>query len=190
MKKSCFLSFFFICAAVFLLAGCAAQKTVYVKDPGTINYTGIQPLKALVVYDSWSGNTASVAQVIAGEMNCPAVAVDDVGSYVLNDYDLIVVGSPVHGGMPTDKISTFLSELATHRASAVFVTYGAPLFGPAAAECCLNIMEKKLHNTSIGRFRCHGFHHIFRTYPKHPDNKDKESAVEFAKGLMILCSEQ
>ena len=190
MKKSCFHSFVFICAAVFLLAGCAAQKTGFIKDPGSISYTDIQPLKALVVYDSWSGNTASVAQVIAEEITCPSVAVDDVGSYVIKDYDLLIVGSPVHGGMPTGKISDFLSALEAPRASAVFVTYGAPLFGPATAEACLNIMERKLHNTSIGRFRCHGFHHIFRTYPKHPDNKDKTSAVEFAKGLMILCSEQ
>jgi len=190
MKRSCFHSFVLVCAAVFLLAGCAVQKTCYVKDPGTISCTDTQPPKALVVYDSWSGNTASVARVIAEEMNSPAVAVDDVGSYVLNDYDLIVVGSPVHGGMPTDKISIFLSELAAPHASAVFVTYGAPFFGPATAECCLNIMEKKLRDTSIGRFRCHGFHHIFRTYPKHPDNKDKAGAVEFAKGLMILCGEQ
>ena len=190
MKNYRLHSLIFACAVIFLLVGCAAQKTSYVKDPGTIHYTSIRSLKALVVYDSWSGNTASVAQVIADEIKCPAIPIDDVGTYVLEDYDLIVVGSPVHGGRPTGKISKFLSELETPRSSAVFVTYGAPFFGPAVADICLNSMEKKLRGTSIGRFKCHGFHHILRTYPKHPDQKDRTDAVAFARGLMILCSEQ
>ncbi len=189
MKKSPFHSFILACAVI-LLVGCAGHHTRYIKDPGTLEYTDAQRPQAIVIFDSWSGNTQAVAQVLAGEMNCPAVRVDDIANYVLQEYDLVVVGSPVHGGMPTTKISDFLSKLDPPRASAVFVTYGAPLFGPAIADICLSSMEKKLHNTSIGRFRCHGFHQIFRTYPKHPDQNDKTDAAEFARGLMILCSEQ
>ena len=192
MGKSCHYTFIFACAAFFLLTGCAGHNAAisYIKDPGTISNASAETTRALVIYDSWSGNTEAVAQVIAGEINCQAIAVDDVAAYVLKDYDLIVVGSPVHGGMPTGKISDFLSALEAPRTSAVFVTYGAPFFGPAVANICMNSMEKKLRGTSIGRFKCHGFHHILRTYPKHPDQKDKTDAVEFARGLMILCSEQ
>ena len=191
MGKYGLSSFIFAFAAFFLLAGCAGHNTAinYIKDPGTISHTSAETTRALVVYDSWSGNTESVAQVIAGEMKCTAIPVDDACTYVLKDYDLIVVGSPVHGGMPTGKIRDFLSSLEAPRTSAVFVTYGAPFFGPAVADICLNSMEKKLRGTSIGTFKCHGFHHIFRTYPEHPDQKDKTDAVEFARGLMVLCSE-
>ena len=58
---------------------------------------------AIVVYDSWSGNTRQIAGQIAAGLNCPAIAVDDAADLVAAEYDLIVVGSPVHGGMPTGK---------------------------------------------------------------------------------------
>jgi len=94
------------------------------------------------------------------------------------------VGSPVHGGMPTSKMDDFLSELEPVNASAVFVTYGAPLFGSLTATRCLNSMEDQLNETCIGRFKCNGFHKIFRTYPCHPDEEDKSEAALFAAGLL------
>jgi len=190
MEKTCICRFILVCQAAFLIAGCAGPHTAFIKDPGTAEQLGIHSIKAIVIYDSWSGNTQAVAQVLAEEMNCPAVKVDDAAEYTFKDYDLLVVGSPVHGGRPTGKISAFLSELEPPRASAVFVTFGAPLFGPASASICLDYMEKKLSNTSIGRFRCNGFHRIFRTYPDHPDEKDKADAAEFAGSLMILCAQE
>ena len=139
--------------------------------------------KAIVVYDSWSGNTKAIAEAMAGNLRCSAVGLNDVTDYTISDYDLLVVGSPVHGGMSTNKIDRFLSEIDKPRASAVFVTYGAPLFGPFMADTCLDSMEEKLQDSSLGRFKCHGFHHIFRTYPDHPDNKDRKDAAQFAAGL-------
>ena len=142
---------------------------------------------ALVVFDSWSGNTALVAEVIAEKLQAPAIPVDQTGDYVMEDFDLIVVGSPVHGGRPTGKISAFLAELPKPRMSAVFVTFGAPLFGPMTANACLDKMEKGLQGTSLGRFKCHGFHKIIRTYPSHPDDKDVADAVRFAEELLNRC---
>ena len=45
-------------------------------------------------------------------------------------------------------------------------------------------MEKKVGDTCIGRFKCNGFHKIFRTYPRHPDEVDKLEAALFAIGLL------
>lgn len=143
--------------------------------------------KAIVVYDSWSGNTGLVAEVIAAKLAAPAVHVDQIGEYALEDYDLFVVGSPVHGGRPTAKIKTFLSGLPKPALSAVFVTFGAPLFGPLTANACLNKMEKSLQGTSLGRFKCHGFHKVFRTYPSHPGEKDKDEAARFAAEILNRC---
>jgi flavodoxin len=143
--------------------------------------------KSIVVYDSWSGNTQFIADAIAEKLNCPAVHVDQITGYNMNDYDLIVVGSPVHGGMPTGKIETFLSEIPKPKMSAVFATFGAPLFGPMTANACLNSMEKKLQGTCLGRFKCRGFHKILRTYPSHPDEQDKADATKFASEIRSLC---
>ena len=51
----------------------------------------------------------------------------------------------------------------------------------------LDNMEKKLHGTCLGRFKCHGFHKILRTYPNHPDEEDKSDAVSFAIELLERC---
>jgi len=143
--------------------------------------------KSIVVFDSWSGNTALVAEVIAEKLAAPAVPVDQTGDYAMEDFDLIVVGSPVHGGRPTEKIKHFLSDLPKPRMSAVFVTFGAPGFGPKTAVACLDRMEKSLQGTSLGRFKCQGFHKIFRTYPSHPDDEDVTDADRFAADLLNLC---
>jgi len=140
--------------------------------------------KAIVIYDTWSGNTKLIAEVLSDVLACPAVLVDDADMQATEGSDLVVIGSPVHGGRPTDKIETLLSEMRTPHASAVFVTFGAPAFGPFMAECCLDFMEKNLHGTSLGRFRCHGFHQIMRTYPSRPDARDKADAARFATGIL------
>jgi flavodoxin len=170
----------------FLWSGCTthnAAMTFQAKTP-EIEKTGLDNFKSIVVYDSWSGNTRLIAEEMADVLNCPAIAVDDVHECVISDYDLIVVGSPVHGGMPTNKIGDFLAGLESVKASAVFVTYGAPLFGSFTADRCLNSMEKKIGNTCLGRFKCNGFHEILRTYPSHPDEEDKSEAALFAVGLL------
>lgn len=143
--------------------------------------------KAIVVYDSWTGNTRSIAQSMANEIGCEAVKVDDAGKYDMSAYDLVVAGSPVHGGAPTNAMEKFLSGLKPPKASAVFATFGAPGFGPSSADQCLDAMSEKLGGTCIGRFKCLGFHHIFLTYPSHPDAEDKDDAARFAAGVMERC---
>lgn len=186
MKRTLFFVVSFAFLMGFLISGCTTHNAamsfnqeVPVPDPAAPDR-----LNALVVYDSWSGNTRQIAEEIADVLSCPAIAVDEAGECVITDYDLIVVGSPVHGGMPTGKIDDFLSGLESVRASAVFVTYGAPLFGTLTANKCLNSMEKKLGRHCVGRFKCNGFHKILRTYPSHPDETDKSEAARFAAGLL------
>lgn len=173
------------CVAV-MFSGCAthnADMDFHAKalDPQP---PGSEYLESIVVYDSWSGNTGKIADEIARGLNCPSVHVDEAGDYFPCCYDLIVVGSPVHGGMPTSKIDEFLAGLEDDSASAVFVTYGAPLFGSWTANRCLSSMEKQLGGSCVGRFKCNGHHKILRTYPNHPDDEDLSEAARFAEGLL------
>lgn len=64
-------------------------------------------MKAIVVYESHWGNTASVAKAIAGGLGPDAKAVntDEASAEVLADVDLLVVGAPVMGfRLPTDQM--------------------------------------------------------------------------------------
>lgn len=56
-------------------------------------------MNAIVVYDSWYGNTEEIARAIAGELG-PARLVKQraFGAADLAGYDLLIVGSPTHAG--------------------------------------------------------------------------------------------
>lgn len=141
-------------------------------------------MKAIVIYDSWTGNTERVAQEIAKGLDCRAVFVKEIKKYKTGDYDLIVVGTPVHGARPTRKITKILEEIEEPKYCAVFCTYGAPIWGKLFAEKCLNFMEKRLKAKCIGRFKCLGFHRILRTYRNRPNEEDLRNAKEFGKRLL------
>jgi hypothetical protein len=64
-------------------------------------------MQALVVYESFFGNTAAVARAIAEGIGpeASAITTDDATPEVLSNADLVVVGAPVLGfRLPTDDI--------------------------------------------------------------------------------------
>lgn len=65
-------------------------------------------MKALVVYDSTYGNTEKIAQAIGEAIGGQVVRVDNVGPADLSGFDLVIVGSPTHGGFPTEGIHGLL----------------------------------------------------------------------------------
>jgi len=187
MNRNLIFRFLLSAMLVCSIFGCSYTTATFNKDIQVFKSSDPGYPKSIVVYDSWSGNTKLIADAIAEELTCPSIQVDQINEYKINDYDLIVIGSPVHGGMPTGKIDKFLSDMPKPRMSAVFATFGAPLFGPLTADACLNKMEKKLQGTCLGRFKCHGYHKLFFTYPSHPDEQDKADAAKFAAEIRNLC---
>jgi flavodoxin len=73
-------------------------------------------MKFLVVYDSSFGNTEIIAQAIgkalgeAGEVR--VVRPDGVNQADLASADLLAVGSPTQGGMPTKPLAGFIDSLS------------------------------------------------------------------------------
>lgn len=70
-------------------------------------------MKALVIYDTNYGNTKKVAKIIAGKLwkETQFVSVADLKKKVLEGIEVIVVGSPVIGWNPSEKMSKFLAGL-------------------------------------------------------------------------------
>jgi len=70
-------------------------------------------MKALIIYDSQHGNTQKVAQAI-GDVIEGEVKVCRAGEETAEDFkslDLLVIGSPTHGGRPTPAIQAFVRDL-------------------------------------------------------------------------------
>lgn len=73
-------------------------------------------MKTLIVYDSVYGNTEKIARAIADGMT-PSAEVEvlragEANPSELASVDLLIVGSPVHGGRPTPTVQDFLSKIA------------------------------------------------------------------------------
>ena len=70
-------------------------------------------VKTLVVYDSLYGNTRTIAQAIGdaipGEVQ--VLPVGQVNPGDLETADLLVVGSPTHGAMPTEAIQRLVERI-------------------------------------------------------------------------------
>jgi menaquinone-dependent protoporphyrinogen oxidase len=67
-------------------------------------------VKTLIVYASTSGNTRAVAEYIASKTGGKAVDVKESSSIDLKDYDSVVLGSRIHGGMISDDIVKFAAS--------------------------------------------------------------------------------
>ena len=74
-------------------------------------------MKALVIYDSFFGNTEKIAQVIGEALGSPeevsVVKVDKLTPDALSGVDLLVVGSPTRAFRPSPNTSAFLKGLAS-----------------------------------------------------------------------------
>jgi len=68
-------------------------------------------MRALVVYDSTYGNTEKIAQTIGEAIAAQVLRVGGVSPSDLTGFDLLIVGSPTHGGRPTPEIQGLLKAL-------------------------------------------------------------------------------
>ena len=89
--------------------------------------------KAIVVYESKYGNTKLVAETIVEGMNqvtgmeAVPVEVHDVNLTKIDEFDVVLVGSPNHLGRATRGITKFINRLGEleleNKQTAVFDTY-------------------------------------------------------------------
>ncbi len=82
-------------------------------------------MKTLLVYDSLYGNTKQIAETVRdaiGKKDVKFLKADSASKSDLDGVDFLIVGSPVHGGMPSQKMKKFLNILA---GSKIRLKYGA-----------------------------------------------------------------
>jgi flavodoxin len=72
-------------------------------------------MKTLVVYDSVYGNTEIIAQAIAAAIpgDVQVLRVGQAKPADLKVVDLLIVGSPTHGALPTEAVQDLLQKLGS-----------------------------------------------------------------------------
>ncbi len=70
-------------------------------------------MKSLVIYDSTFGNTKIIAETISQNLgnDSLALSISEIKDITYQDFDLIIVGSPIIGWRPTVKMQEFLGTL-------------------------------------------------------------------------------
>lgn len=111
-------------------------------------------MKALIVYDSVYGNTEEIARAIAGAITpsdgVKVLRAGEANPSELESIDLLIVGSPTHGGRPTPAIQDFLNKVPEPAIKGVnvaafdtrFSTKLVGIFGYAAGKIADNLKGK------------------------------------------------
>jgi len=107
-------------------------------------------MKACVLYFSQTGNTRKFAEAISDSLKIPAVFdMTATEPSVVNDYDVIILGTPVHGFNPSKGALAFVERLPEGKGkkTILFCTYRlwkGRTFGRLKKE-----MEKKGYSTIL-----------------------------------------
>lgn len=120
-------------------------------------------MKALVVYDSFFGNTEQVARAmdngLCSQAEVLTLRVGDVRPEHLADLDVLIVGSPTRGFSPTPAIKNWIKRLPSNSLNGVQVaafdtrmvieevhsailTFMAKIFGYAAKPIAARLVKK------------------------------------------------
>jgi flavodoxin len=105
-------------------------------------------MKTLIIYDSTHGNTQMVAQAMGDAIGGRVSLVSDVKPAELSTCDLVMVGSPTHGGFPTEGIHNLLKTPLVFKDArvAVFDTRTkTTMFGYAAPKMAKIIQKNGAH---------------------------------------------
>ncbi|HXY74942.1 MAG TPA: flavodoxin family protein [Dehalococcoidales bacterium] len=79
-------------------------------------------MKALIIFDSVYGNTEKIARAIASGMSAKAVRPEEVKPEDMQGLNILVVGSPTHGGRATPELQKVLNDIPANGLKNVKVT--------------------------------------------------------------------
>jgi flavodoxin len=155
-------------------------------------------MKALIVYDTMFGNTQQIAEAIADEVakkhtvtlvKAKLASVND-----LESMDLLIVGSPTHGGWYTEPVKNFLNAIpenglrnkkafafdttSSKEKEGWFVRMIIDFFGNASKRISRELVKKGAATVASEPF--------FVTGKEGPlQDGEIERAREFAKGIIL-----
>lgn len=106
-------------------------------------------MNSCVLYFSATGNTKKFANAISKSLSLPIFNVEKIKSNEIAHYDLLIIGTPVHGLAPAKIISSFVETLAntTSKKAIIFSTY--TIRKGSANEKLQNQLAKKGYQTLL-----------------------------------------
>jgi flavodoxin len=148
-------------------------------------------MKSLVAYYSESDNTAKLAKVMASSLGIEARRIEAIKPEETGSYDLILIGTPVHGYKPNQIVVNFINAMPqlTGKRVAVFCTMH--MSGDKKVFKILKQLLESKGLTFLGGYSSRGLSRLIANFGPRIFNKGKPSpedlarAGEFAQNLLI-----
>jgi len=82
-------------------------------------------MKAFILYFSLTGNAKKFAESISKSFSFPVFDLAMSKPSIVEDYDVLILGTPVHGLSPAKPVSSFIEKLpkANDKKTIIFSTY-------------------------------------------------------------------
>lgn len=169
-------------------------------------------MNVLVAYYSVTGNTEKIARVICEEVSkrhkVDLKKIEAINVDILNNYDLVFVGTPCHAGDLAGPVKNFLNNIpnSPKYKLAGFFTHFSPLWSKEdhdKTRVSFETISKQKQINYRGTFHCRGaptfspeiaemikktkklseeeYRSLMEEARKHPSPEDEERAREFAK---------
>lgn len=105
-------------------------------------------MKSLILYDSLYGNTQKVAEAIAAALNSKgsvtSLKVSDFKTESLKQVGLLIIGTPVHGGQPSQPTQAFLASLSPNSLTGIKVAAFDTRFDIEKQNMALRLLMKTI----------------------------------------------
>lgn len=149
-------------------------------------------MSSLVVYSTKSGNSELIAKIIAKELDCGIINLNEVEfeDIDLKNIDTIFLGSGIYGGSCHKRIVDFgkhLNSKMTDRTTTLKIAFFITWLGRGKSDLTgikhfKNIINTQKVDVLDDYFRCFG--ESFKFIRKcHPDENDIKNAKEWAKSI-------
>ena len=100
-------------------------------------------MNTCIVYFSRTGNTKRLAQAIADTAKAPIYELASIQPSAIQNYDLLVLGTPVEGSSPAKETRAFIESMPNLEGKKVILFCTYKVFGN---ERTMKSMEKELKN--------------------------------------------
>ena len=106
-------------------------------------------MKVIVIYFSRTGNTKSMAEAISKSTKATAYDIASCDPKVVEDFDMLILGTPVEGFRPSREILTFIEQMpkADGKKAIVFCTYA--IWKRSTLKTMANRLAKKGYETIL-----------------------------------------
>ncbi len=143
--------------------------------------------KALILYDSMTGNTEKCAMQMSDALMCEIINIKDETPN-LSDYDLVIFASPNIRKEPTPLFKKFLNSEIHVKSYAVFITSGMPIWRHLSSPACVRYFEERIGRKALGKCDVIGYHAKYKTYRGRPNERDLLKSYLFAVSMIKKVS--